>query len=83
MHVLSRPALCDPMDCTPLGSSVFGILSFWGGDSFSRQEYWSGSPCLPPGDLPDTGIEHGSPALQAYSLPPELPGKPLKVLITL
>ena len=25
--------------------------------TFSRQEYWSGLPCPPPGDLPDTGIE--------------------------
>ena len=32
---------------------------------FSRQEYWSGLPCLPPGDLPEPGIEPGSPALQA------------------
>ena len=24
---------------------------------FSRQDYWSGLPCLPPGDLPDPGIE--------------------------
>ena len=24
---------------------------------FSRQEYWSGLPCLPPGDLPNPGIE--------------------------
>ena len=24
---------------------------------FPRQEYWSGMPCLPPGDLPDPGIE--------------------------
>ena len=24
---------------------------------FSRQEYWSGSPCPPPGDLPDSGFE--------------------------
>ena len=24
---------------------------------FSRQEYWSGLPCPPPGDLPDSGIE--------------------------
>ena len=28
---------------------------------FSRQEYWSGEPCPPPGDLPDTGIEPASP----------------------
>ena len=27
---------------------------------FSRQEYWSGSPCPPPGDLPDPGIKHKS-----------------------
>ena len=31
---------------------------------FSRQEYWSGLPCPPPGDLPHLGIEPGSPALQ-------------------
>ena len=32
---------------------------------FSRQEYWSGLPFPSPGDLPDTGIEPWSPALQA------------------
>ena len=35
---------------------------------FSRQEYWSGLPCPSPGDLPNSGIEPGSPALQADSL---------------
>ena len=35
----------------------------------SRQEYWSGLPFPPPGDLPDPGIKPGSPALQADSLP--------------
>ena len=30
---------------------------------FSGQEYWSGLPCPPPGDLPDPGIKPGSPAL--------------------
>ena len=44
---------------------------------FSRQEYWSGLPCSPPEDLPNPGIEPGSPALQADSLPGRLPGKPL------
>ena len=29
----------------------------------SRQEYWSGLPCPPPGDLPNPGIEPWSPAL--------------------
>ena len=43
---------------------------------FSRQEYWSGLPFPSPGDLPDPGIKHGSPALQADSLVSEPPGKP-------
>ena len=34
---------------------------------FSKQEYWSGLPFPPPGDLPDLGIQ--SPELQADSLP--------------
>ena len=45
---------------------------------FSRQEYWSGLPFPPPGDLPDQGIEPTSPlspALQADSLPAEPSGK--------
>ena len=45
---------------------------------FSRQEYCSGLPFPSPGDLPDPGIEPGSPALQADSLPSEPPGKPIK-----
>ena len=43
---------------------------------FSRQEYWSGLPCPPPGDLSDPGIESRLPALQVDSLPAELPRKP-------
>ena len=60
----SCPALCNPMDCSPPGSSVHGIL---------RQEYWSGLPCPPPGDLPDPEIKLmclAPLALQADSLPP-------------
>ena len=34
----------------------------------SRQEYWSGLPFPPPGDLPDLEIKPGSSAWQAYSL---------------
>ena len=45
---------------------------------FSGQEYWSGLPFPSPGDLPDPGIEPGSPALQADSSPSEPPGNPLK-----
>ena len=35
---------------------------------FPRQEYWSGLPFPPPGDLPDPGIEPGSPALAGRNL---------------
>ena len=44
----SCPPLCNPMDCSPLGSLSMG---------FSRQEYCSGLPCPPPGDLPNPGIK--------------------------
>ena len=43
---------------------------------FSSQEYRSGLPCPPPGDLPNPGIEPRSPTLQAESLLSEPPGKP-------
>ena len=43
---------------------------------FSRQEHWSGLPFPSPGDLPDPGIEPGSPALEAEALNSEPPGKP-------
>ena len=43
---------------------------------FSRQEYWNGLPFPSPGDLPDPGIEPGSPALQADDLLTEVWGKP-------
>ena len=42
---------------------------------FSRQQYWSGLPFPSPGDLPNPGIEPGSPALQADALPSKPPGK--------
>ena len=44
---------------------------------FSRQEYWSGLPFPPPGDLPDPGIEPGPPALEADALTSEPPRNPL------
>ena len=57
----SCPTLCDPVDYiahqAPLSMG------------FSRQEYWSGLSCPPPGDLPYLGIELMSPAWQADSSP--------------
>ena len=46
---------------------------------FPRQEYWNGLPFPSPGDLPNPGIELGSPALQADSLSSEPPGKPSSI----
>ena len=66
---LSCPTLCDPMDCTRQVPLFLG---------FSRQEYWSELPFLSPGDLPDQGIEPGSPSSQADSLPSELHGQLLE-----
>ena len=60
----SRPAPRDPVDCSRQAPLCMG---------FSRQEYWSGLPFPPSGDLPDPGIKPRSPALQADSLPSEPP----------
>ena len=62
--------LCDPMDCSPPGSSVHGMLQ-------ARMLEWVAFP--PPGDLPNPGIELTSPGLQYWqtdSFTSELPGKP-------
>ena len=65
----SCPILCDPMDCSLPGSFVFRDSPLSMG--FSRQEDWTGLPFPPPGDLPDSGVEPRSPALQPDSLPCE------------
>ena len=50
------------------------LLCPWG---FSRQEYWGGLPCSPPGDLPNPEIKPSSPTLRMDSLLTEPPGKPM------
>ena len=65
VKVESCSTLCDPMDL-----SLHQVSPSMG---FSRQEYWSGLPFPSPGDLPKSGIEPGSSALQADSLPSETP----------
>ena len=70
--VLSRSVMSDSLQ--PHGLSPTKLLHPWG---FSRQEYWSGLPCPPPGDLPSPGIEPRSPILQADYLLSEPPGKPM------
>ena len=63
----SGPSLCDPMDCSLLGS-VRGAL---------QARCWSWLSFPSPRDLPDPGLEPGSPALQAGSLPT----KPLRKIL--
>ena len=57
--------ICGPVACSPPASSAHGS---------SRQEYWGGLPCPPPGNLPYPGIKPGFPALPADSLSSEPPG---------
>ena len=57
--------LCDPWTVTHQTPTSLG---------FSRQEYWSKLPFPSPGYLPEPGIKHGSPTLQADSLLSEPPG---------
>ena len=65
----SCPTLCDPMDYSLPGSSVYRIFQ-------ARILEWVAITF--PEDLPDPGIEPGSPALQADFLPSETPEKSLK-----
>ena len=67
LFVQSSPILCEPMDCSLQAPLSTGILQ-------ARITEWL--PCLPPGDLPNPGIEPRSPALQADYLPTEPSGKP-------
>ena len=64
----SCPTLCDPVDCSLPGSSVHRIFQ-------ARVLEWVAFPS--PGDLPNSGIEPWSLALQADALTSEPPGKPL------
>ena len=67
--------LCDSMMVWPAYQSSLSMV-------FSRQEYWIGLAFSPPGDLPESGIEPGSPALQADCLSSEPPGKSLRINIS-
>ena len=57
----SCPTLCNPMDCSLPASSIHG--------DFFKQEYWSGLPFPPPGDLPDPWSNLSLLLWQADSLP--------------
>ena len=64
---------CCPFSHVRLFASLWTVVARRASLSmgFSRQEYWSGVPCPPPGDLPNRGMEPSSPAtpvLQTDSL---------------
>ena len=59
---------------TQVSHIASGFFIIWA--TTEAQEYWSEQSILSPGELPHLRIELGSPALQADSLPAELPGKP-------
>ena len=71
-QAISHVQLCNPMDCSPSGSSVLGILQ-------ARILKWVAFPS--PGDLPDPRIKPRTPTLQEDSLPSEPPGKPISNII--
>ena len=71
----SCPTLCDPMNCSPLGSSVRG-------DSPGKN-IGMGCHAVLPGDLPNPGIEPRPPTLQVDSLPFESPGKSKSTILHL
>ena len=68
--VLSRSVMSDSL--RPHRLRPPRLLCPWG---FSRQEYWSGLPCPPPGFLSNPGIQSRSPTLQGNSWSTEPPGK--------
>ena len=61
----SCATLCHPVDCSPPGSSLQGLL---------QARNWSGLAFPSPGDLPNPGIKPGSPTLQAHALTSDSPG---------
>ena len=69
----------QPRDQTQVSHIAGRFFTTWA--TREAQEYWSGLPCSPPGDLPSTGIKPRCPTLQADSLASEPPGKPNKVLL--
>ena len=82
MCVCARVCACASL----IVSVMFDPVTLWTvafqapqSTAFSRQEHWSGLPCFPPGDLPNSEIEPAppvSPEFQEDSLPTEPPRKP-------
>ena len=71
IYVLSHLVVSDSLQ--PQWLLPARLLCPWG---VSKQEYWTGLSCPPPGDLPNPGLKPRSPSLQMDSLPSEPPGKP-------
>ena len=72
MKLVVQVLSCIRLFATPWSVALQAPLSM----GFPRQEYWSGLPFPPPGDLPDPGIEPVFPALADGCFTTESPGKP-------
>ena len=79
---LILPPVCGPLKSRCRWSCVRLFATPWAvarqappSMGFPRPQYWSGLPFLSLGDLPDPGLEPGSPTVQAGGLSPEPPGK--------
>ena len=77
MYVLSHAVLSSSVVSDSLHTPWMWPARLLCPRGFSRQEYWSGLPCLPSGNLPNPGIE---PALEVDSSPAEPPGKLLRIV---
>ena len=69
----------QPRDRTQVSFIAGGFFTTWA--TREAHEYWSGQPIPSPRDLPNPGIEPGSPVLQADSLPTELSGSLIKIIV--
>ena len=74
MCVCIQSLSCVPLFATPWAKALEAPLSM----EFSRQEYWSGLPFPPPGDLPNPRIKPVPPVLGDRFFTTEPLGKPAK-----
>ena len=74
VYVLFSRGSSQSRDWTQVSCIAGRFFTSW--TNREAQEYWSGCPIPSPADLPNLGIESGSPTLQANSLPTGLPWKP-------
>ena len=82
IHMSVHMCVCRLLSCVQLFATPWTVtLQAHVSLGFPRQEYQSGLPCPPPGDLPNPGIEPESLMVQANSLSSDPPGKPTYICV--